>query len=84
MCLRKIHGNKRYTWALEGFFPGGALGDFSKYFLGGPKVLKNFSPLESKKTTFFAEIFKIQGIFPPPSDAHDGTFDPEIAATIEN
>jgi len=29
-----------YTWASEGFFPGGALGDFSKIFPGGPKVLK--------------------------------------------
>jgi len=29
-----------------------------------------FFPLETKKTTFFSEIFKIQGAKVPPSDAH--------------
>ena len=30
-----------YAWASEGFFPGGALGDFCKIFPGGgPKVVK--------------------------------------------
>jgi len=56
-------------------FPrGGALGDFSKIFPGGAKSGEiYFFPLEIKKTTFFAEIFKIQGrkATPvPPSDAH--------------
>ena len=29
-----------------------------------------FFPLETKITTFFAEVFKIQGDPAPPSDAH--------------
>jgi len=29
------------------------------FFQWGPKVMKFFLPLESEKTTFFAEIFKI-------------------------
>jgi len=51
----------------EDFFPGGrALVYFSKRFSSGVlKVAKFvFLPLETKKTTFFAEIFE----FLPPSD----------------
>jgi len=49
--------------------------DFCKTFLGAAKSGEIcFIPLENKKTTFFAEILKIQagqGLpFPPPSDAH--------------
>jgi len=52
----------------------GELGDFSNIFLGAAKSGKIcFFPLETKKTFFFAKIFKIQGgpRSPyPPSDAH--------------
>jgi len=42
-------------------FPGGLLENCSKKFLGGSKSGEIcFFPLETKKTTFFAEIFKIQ------------------------
>jgi len=34
------------------------------------KVVKFFLLLEIKKTTYFTEIFKIQGAKAPPSDAH--------------
>jgi len=59
------------TWASEGFFQGEPLGFFSKIFLGGAKSGNIcFFPLETKKTTFFAKIFKIQGgkdlSAPPP------------------
>jgi len=48
------------------FFQGGTLGDFSKIILGVAKTGKIlFFPLETKKTTFFAEIFKIQGVKAP-------------------
>ena len=49
------------------FSSGGALGDFSKIFLGGPKSGKIcFFPLETKKTTFFAKSSKIPGGQCPP------------------
>ena len=52
----------------------GALGEFSKIFPGGAKDGEIwFLPLKTKKTTFFAENFKIQGGTKaplPPSDAH--------------
>jgi len=42
-------------------FPGGALGDFFKIFLGEAKSGKIcFFLLETKKIAFFAENFKIQ------------------------
>jgi len=48
-----------------------AHGDFSKIF---PGVAKSgeicFFPLETKKTTFFAEIFQIQEGLSPTSDAN--------------
>ena len=49
--------------ASEGFFPGGgALGYFSKTFLGGDKSGEIcFFPLETKKTTFFAAFFQSRG-----------------------
>jgi len=47
------------SWASEGFFPGGAKSGKICFF-----------PLKTKKTTFFAVIFKIQGtLCPPSSDA---------------
>ena len=57
------------------FFQGGAPGDFSKLFQGGAKYGEIcFFSLETKKTTFFVEIFKIQGEPRPlpasPSNAH--------------
>jgi len=46
--------------------------------------VKFFFPLETRKTTFFAEIFKIQGDLAPPSDAHGGVYnDNEIYAPIQ-
>jgi len=51
-----------HAWASEDYFQGRPLGDFSKIFLGGAKSGKIcFFLLETKKTTFFADIFKIQG-----------------------
>jgi len=50
------------------FFQGGALGYFSKIFRrgAGEKWINLFFPLETKKTTFFAEFFKIRvGQCPP-------------------
>jgi len=41
------------------FFQGGPLGDFFKIFLGVRSGKTWFFPLETKKITFFAEIFKI-------------------------
>jgi len=50
------------AWASDGFCHGGALGDFSKIFPGGPKVVKFvFFHSKLRKQPFFAEIFKIQG-----------------------
>ena len=44
------------------FFQGWPLGDFSKIFPGGTKSGEIwFLPLKIEKTTFFVEIFKIQG-----------------------
>jgi len=55
-----VHGRRK------DFFQGGPLGHFSKIFLGGGKYGEIcFFPLETKKTTFFGEIFKIQDAFPP-------------------
>jgi len=51
----------------KGYFPGGSLGVFSKIFPGGPKVVKFFFLLKTKKTTFFANNLKF---LPPSSDAH--------------
>jgi len=46
----------------------GPLGDFSKFFAGGAKSGEIcFFPLITKKTTFFAKNFKIQGAFSPPA-----------------
>jgi len=42
-------------------FHGGPLGDFSKIFLGVKSGEICFFPLETKKTTFFGKVFKIQG-----------------------
>jgi len=51
------------TWASEGFFPGGATRGFFQNF--SMREAKSgeivFFPLETKKSTFFAENFKIQG-----------------------
>ena len=52
-------------------FPGGVLGDFSEFFPGDTKTGEIFFfPIETKKITFFAKIFKIQGGLgtpcPPP------------------
>jgi len=49
-------------------FPGGGepLGDFSKIFLWGPKVVKFvFAHSKLRKQPFFAEIFKTQGAQAP-------------------
>ena len=43
------------------FFPGVKLGVFSKMFVGGWKWWNLFFSLETKKTTFFAKLLKIQG-----------------------
>ena len=60
-------GHRTYSvlpWASEGFYQGGPLGYFCKFFPGGPKVVKFvFFPLKTKKN-FFAENFKIQGGLP--------------------
>jgi len=56
------------------FFWEEPLGDFSKIFLGGAKKGGiSFFPLETKKTTFFAETFEVQ-VRPAPT--------PMIAAKI--
>jgi len=48
------------------FSKGGPLGEFSKIFIGGTKSGEiSFFPLETKKTTLFGEIFKIQGALHP-------------------
>ena len=60
------------AWASEIFFPGGgALGDFSKIFPGGPKVVKFvFFPLKTKKQPFSLKISKSRKGPCSPSDAH--------------
>jgi len=50
------------------FSKGGALGIFPKFFQGAKSGEICFFPLKIKKTTFFVEIFKIQG--------GQGAFDP--------
>ena len=57
-------------------FPGGALVDFSKRFSlrGGKSGEICFLPLETKKTTFFAEIIN----FLPPF-RHPGPWEPPPA-----
>ena len=62
-----VHG----SW--KKFYRRGHQRIFPKFFQEGPKVVKFFFPLETKKTTFFAQMFLIQG--GPrspcsPSDAH--------------
>jgi len=48
--------------ASEGFFPGwGSKGFFQNFSRGAKSGGIWFYSLETKKTTFFAEIFKIQG-----------------------
>ena len=62
-------GSRQHTTqharASEGFFQGGGITGFLKFFLGGPRWC------ETKKATFFAEFFKIQGdkapSIPPPT-----------------
>jgi len=42
------------TWASEGFFPGGSVGEFPKIFSRGARSGEIcFLPLEIEKTTFF-------------------------------
>ena len=49
------------------FQGGGQQRIFLKFFQGGAKSGENFFlPIETKKTTFFAKLFKIQGLFPFP------------------
>ena len=51
----------------QGFFPRGAVGDFSKIFCRGAKSGEIcFLRLEIEKTIFFANNFKIQGRPCPP------------------
>jgi len=57
----------------RGFSRGRGIGNFSKIILGGAKTGEIcFFPLETKKITFFAEIFKPRGATAPcpPSDFH--------------
>jgi len=50
--------------------PGGALGDFPKFFQGVPKVVKfGFHPSKLKKQPFFSNFENPGGPW-PPSDAH--------------
>jgi len=51
------------AWVLEGFFPGrDHYWIFTKFFLGEVKSGEiRFFILKTKKTTIFAENFKIQG-----------------------
>jgi len=59
ICLR--------AWASEGFYPDGALVDFSNSFIGGAKSGEiRFLPPETKKTVFVTEVFK----FLPHSNTH--------------
>jgi len=51
---------------------GGTLGDFSKIFPGGPKVVKfGFYPSKLKKQPFLLTFSKSRGAKAPPTDAHD-------------
>jgi len=72
--IRRAFPRGRSMGARKFFFQGGPLLDFYKNFCRGFKSGEIcFFPLETKKTTFFAEIFKIQGALgppSPPSDAH--------------
>ena len=55
-----------YTWSSEGYFPGGALGDLSKIFVGGPKVVKfDFSHSKLRKQPFLLKFSKSRGPRPP-------------------
>jgi len=57
----------------EGFFPGAALGDFSKIFPEGTKSAKTSFPLETKRTTFLLKFSKSRGnprLPVPLSDAY--------------
>jgi len=45
---------------------GGLLVDFSKSFQGGQNWRNLFLPFETKKTAFFAEIFKFLPFRPGP------------------
>jgi len=55
------------AWASEGLFPGGHWWIFSNVVLGGAKSGEIwFLPLETKKTAFFAEIFKFLLLFRHP------------------
>jgi len=51
----------------EGFPGGGHQGIFPKFFRGTKSGEIWLFPLETKKTTFFVEIFKIQGVAKVPS-----------------
>jgi len=62
MCLERcllyatvvpIHGHRK------DFFQRGSLEDFSKTFLGGPKVVKFVFSHSKLKNNLFAKIFKI-------------------------
>jgi len=56
-----------------GFFPGRASRGFSQIFLQGEGKSSEiwFLPLKIKKTTFFANNFKIQGVAKAlPNNAH--------------
>jgi len=49
-------------------FPRGELGDFSKIFLGGEKVVKFvFSPSKVRKQPLFDEISKIKSVQRSPA-----------------
>ena len=56
-----IHHYNNHGRRKDFFQGGGALGDFSKIFPGGPKVVKFAFSHSKLKKTFFAENFKIQG-----------------------
>jgi len=69
--LRTVHSSYSFlrnrSMGVGRFFStGDTKGFFQNFTSGGPKV-ENFVffPLEIKKTTFFAEIFKIQGVKDP-------------------
>ena len=55
------------AWASEGFFQEDTSGFFQTFFYGGGKSgVICCLPLETKKTTFFAEIFKFLSHFRHP------------------
>jgi len=55
-----MHGSRK------DFFQGGALGDFSKVFLGGPEGVKfNFSQSKLRKHPFLLKFSKTEGAWPP-------------------